>query len=227
MITRRIRRSPWSLLFLVPTGLALLVAGAAVWFLLPPPRPTARAQVYVPLNPAEDRLCGQEFLLLQAYLIKDRFVLDAALNDEQVRKADLSVLRGQPDPLRWLENEVKVDFPGPEFIQISLSGDRPEDLLVLVNAVRRSYLHHAGDKGDSEHSKKIDALGIKTRTPARVREFGDGSIYIPDPFRGKLWSIAPVSLAGLGVVLLAFTGIRFLSPDPPDLQAADAHPATY
>ena len=56
------------------------------------------------------------------------------------------VVKVQTDQLQWLETEIKVDFPGPEFIQISMSGDRPQELLVLVKAVRTAYLEKTGDK---------------------------------------------------------------------------------
>jgi hypothetical protein len=147
---------------LVLTGLALLAVGAVTWFLTPPPKQTARAQLYVPVNPpiilspSEDRLSGEAFLQNQAYIIKDRFVLNAALNDPAVAKLD--VLQEQTDRLQWLENEVKVEFPGPEFIQISMSGDQPDQLLVIVRAIRKAYLEKTGDKELAEREDQLKIL---------------------------------------------------------------------
>ncbi len=162
MMTPRIQRSSWSFPVLVLAGLALLVAGVGIWFLRPSPKHTARTQLHVPVNPpnlldpVENRLTGEAFLRNQAYIIKDHFVLNAVLNDPQV--AGLSVIEEQSDPLQWLRDEIRIDFPGSEFIQISMSGDRPHDLLVLVNAVRRSYLEKTTDKEIAERENQLRTL---------------------------------------------------------------------
>jgi hypothetical protein len=162
MKTRRNRRSPWTVPLLNSTGLALLAAGAATWFLWPPPEQVARIQLYARLNPpsilypAENRLGGEEFLRNQDLIIKDRFVLNAALNQPEVAK--LEVLKEHSDRLQWLEDEIKVEFPRPEFIQISMSGDRPEELLVIVKAVRTAYLEKTGDKELAEREVMLANL---------------------------------------------------------------------
>jgi capsular exopolysaccharide synthesis family protein len=139
-------------------------AGAAMWFLLPQPQPTARVQLYVPtvrphlLFPADNRIDGRSFLQNQAYLVKDQSTLDDALKMDGI--ADLPVLQERKDladQLRWMESEIKVEFPGPEFIQISMSGDQPQDLLKLLLAVRKAYL----DKiRESEHDDRDTQLEI-------------------------------------------------------------------
>jgi capsular exopolysaccharide synthesis family protein len=125
-------------------------AGTAMWNFLPPPKQIARTQLYVPAVPvkilgdADNRLSGDAFLRNQGFIIKDRFILSYALNYPEVAK--LQVIKEQTDQLQWLETEIKVEFPGPEFIQISMSGDQPKELLVLVNAVRKAYLEKTADK---------------------------------------------------------------------------------
>jgi hypothetical protein len=165
MKTRRIRRSPWTVPLLNSTGLALLAAGAATWFLWPPPEPVARTQLYAALNPpsllvaAETSLSGDAFLKNQGYIIKDPFVLNAALNDPSL--ANLTVLQEQTDQLQWLqwlESEVKVEFPGPEFIQISMSGDHPDQLLVIVQAIRKAYLDKTSDKEVRDREDQLNTL---------------------------------------------------------------------
>ncbi len=142
---------------LVGTG-----AGCAVWFFLPPPKQIARTQLHAPLipqgflGPAENRLTGEAFLRNQAFIIKDPFVLNAVLNDSEAAKQ--SVLKEQPDQLQWLSDEIKVDFLGSEFIQISMSGDRPQELLVLVNAVRKAYLEQTTDKEVKERDNQLRVL---------------------------------------------------------------------
>src|SRR6185437_10591522 len=130
-------------------------AGTATWFLLPPPKITARTQLHVAVTtpnilfPDDNRTNNEVFLRSQAYLIKDRFVLNAALRSPEV--AELSLVKEHTDPLQWLEKEIKVEFPSPEFIHISLSGDRPTELLKLVSAVTQAYLDGVVNK---EHNAR-------------------------------------------------------------------------
>jgi capsular exopolysaccharide synthesis family protein len=140
-------------------------AGAAMWFLLPQPKQTARVQLYVPfmqphlLFPGDNRVNGNAFLQNQAYLIKDQFTLNTALNMDGI--ADLPVLKERKqlaEQLQWMESEIKVEFPGPEFIQISMSGDRPRDLLLLLRAVRKAYLNKIGESETDDREIQLKIL---------------------------------------------------------------------
>jgi hypothetical protein len=163
MTTSPTRRSPSFLFLLTLTGLALLAAGAATWFLWPVPKPTARVQLYIPsaqpsiMFPGDNRnMGGDMFLRNQADIIKDRLFLSAALNVEGV--AALPVVAAQVDQLQWLENEIKVEFPGSEFLQISMSGDRPKELLVVVEAVRQVYLKEVIEKDRTDRQGLLKQL---------------------------------------------------------------------
>jgi capsular exopolysaccharide synthesis family protein len=138
------------------------VAGAATWFLMPAPKFTARTQLYVSatppniLFPDDSRVNHENFVKSQAYLIKDRFILNQALNLPGV--AELSIVQEQTDKLQWLETEIKVELHTTEFIHISLSGDRPEELQKLVSAVTQSYLENVVDKERNLSKKRLDGL---------------------------------------------------------------------
>src|SRR5215469_2572610 len=63
------------------------IAGTATWFLMPPPKLTARTQLHIskaptnPLSPESRPIDNEKFRNEQAYLIRDRFVLNAALRE--------------------------------------------------------------------------------------------------------------------------------------------------
>ena len=144
-------------------GLLLAAAaGAATWFLMPPPKITAHTQLYVAsvqpniLFPDESRVRHADFVRSQAYLITDRFVLNAALRSPEV--AELSIIKEQSDPVQWLEKQVKVEFPSPEFIHISLSGDRPPELQKLVSAITQSYLEGVVNKQRNARRDRLEDL---------------------------------------------------------------------
>jgi hypothetical protein len=160
---------------LVLSGLALIAAGTAIWFWRPPPKPTARIQLYSQSNPIyllnrpDGQLSGDAFLRNQAYIIKDSFVLNAALNDPEVAK--LALIKEKTDQLQWLENEITIDFPGPEFIQISLSGERPQELLAIVRAVRKAYVEKTGDKELADREATLGMLkAIQTEWEKRTKD---------------------------------------------------------
>jgi hypothetical protein len=73
-------------------------------------------------------------------------------------------------------------------------------------------------------ARKRDALEIEQRAPPRVREFGNGSIYAPGDSERKLWTIAPMSLAGLGVIVLAFAGMGFGASKSSPVPVEDTEP---
>jgi succinoglycan biosynthesis transport protein ExoP len=74
----------------------------------------------------------------QLAFLRANYVLDAAVRPPGI--ASLSILAGQGDPVQWLQDNLRVDFPQQgEILSISLSGRPPEDLVRLVDAVAKAY----------------------------------------------------------------------------------------
>jgi hypothetical protein len=72
-------------------------------------------------------------------LVKSRPILTKALSKPDVSR--LSWVKTRLDPLASLEKEIQVDFSiTPNSIGIALAGDDPDELTVLVNAVRDAYV---------------------------------------------------------------------------------------
>ncbi len=79
------------------------------------------------------------YLKTQMALIRSRFVLNAALRRPGV--SELSIVRQQKVPVEWLEKTISVDtYNSPEILRISMIGDQPEEMALLVNAVKDAYL---------------------------------------------------------------------------------------
>jgi capsular exopolysaccharide synthesis family protein len=145
-------------------GLILaVIAGTATWFLMPPPKLSARTQLHVtvdppnPLFPEKSGVNHDVFMRNQAFLIRDRFVLTAAIR-KLPEAAEMSLLKDQSDPLQWLEKEIRVEFPSPEFMHISLSGDQPEELTRIVTAVTESYLENVVHQESNSRSQELVKL---------------------------------------------------------------------
>ncbi len=78
----------------------------------------------------------------QQQLVKSRFVLLSALRKPEVAKLPSVQMEQQNgDPVRWLENIVKVEFPdNAEMMSVSVSRDDPNEAATLARAVVDAYL---------------------------------------------------------------------------------------
>ncbi len=86
--------------------------------------------------------------------IKSRGVLTSALRNPKV--AECRTLSNIQHPVEWLMKELSVDGQvSVEFLKISLQGDIPEDLALIVNAVKESYLNEVVY---NERNKRIETL---------------------------------------------------------------------
>jgi capsular exopolysaccharide synthesis family protein len=75
----------------------------------------------------------------QATLISSNFVLNAALRKPGI--AQLHSLGSTEDQVAWLRKHLEISFPGrAEIMQIAISGENPQELEKLVNAVTAAYM---------------------------------------------------------------------------------------
>ena len=150
-------------------GLGILSAtlvGLAAWKIVPRPKYVAstvievKTQLPVLLNgPAPDRTDYKIFQSTQLMLVGSRLVLNTALARPEI--AALESVRAQPDAAEWLEDQLVTEFQaGSEFMRLSLSGDRPHDLAMLVNAVAEVYLDEIVSK--DHHERSSTSLKLKT-----------------------------------------------------------------
>jgi succinoglycan biosynthesis transport protein ExoP len=156
-------RRRWSLAL----GAGLLGAAVfalATFYLVPPAKYTARAMLHV--NSVQPRILlpiGEIHTEYGAYqrtqlaLLESRLVLNAALKQPGIAK--LPILTRMSDPIEWLEKELQVDFaPGSEILRISISGEKPDDPMHLVNAVTQAYLDEIVDVEMKQRRQRYDLL---------------------------------------------------------------------
>lgn len=153
--------------WLLALSLAILCSGAAVllaWFLLPV-NVTVSSMLHVALR--EPRILdpmgasSQEFPLYrktQSGMVTSRLVLNAALKKDDV--AALGVLpRGGEQQIDYLLGALKVDFKaGPELMTIAITGDKPDELVKLIDAITQAYLREVVDKERAAKVKRLNQL---------------------------------------------------------------------
>ncbi len=146
------------------TGLILAAAaGIGVYFFMPVPKPTARTLLRVPPQRGIVFRQGgangdlQNHQRTQVALLRSRLVLNRALRDPQVAK--LSIVQQQIEPVEWLEKEVEGDFSvAPEILRISMKGDKPEQLIVLVDAIAQALRREIVDNEKNQRRERLNIL---------------------------------------------------------------------
>jgi polysaccharide biosynthesis transport protein len=119
------------------------------------------------------------FQMTQQTLVKSQVVLEDVLRDPEV--ASLGIIHREGAKKEWLAQALKVDFPqGAEILRISMTGEEPGDLVVLVNAVMKIYVEKFVnseerrrktrlaqlDRLKTEHNKQLTAKQLALRTSA-------------------------------------------------------------
>jgi hypothetical protein len=91
----------------------------------------------VQLEPPQEN--AERFLDMQRVLVKSMLVLQGALQRPEVARQKL--LANEEDPVRWLGENLVVDYPnGAAVLRIGLPGKPRQELADLVNAVTDTYL---------------------------------------------------------------------------------------
>ena len=73
-----------------------------------------------------------------------------------------------------------------QFLRIALVGDRPQELVTLVDAIREVYVKEFFEKDQLDRSERLTALAPQPLSP-RVQL----DCSVPGPFRNLLWRAAP------------------------------------
>ncbi len=143
-------------------------AAAADYYYLPPPKPIAfaifriQAQPEFFIQPTGDaKIDFEKYRQEQTKLIRNRLVLTNALSQAEVKKC--SIIASEKEPVAWLENQLKIDFPeGAEFMRVSLEGDNADELKTIISALTSAYLKEVQTKDKferfNEFNRKLKSL---------------------------------------------------------------------
>jgi hypothetical protein len=110
----------------------------------------------------------------QEQLLKSRFVLLAALRKAEVAKLpDVQVVQNVGDVVRWLENLVKVGFPGDaEIMTVSVTTGDPHESATLARAVVDAYLTevvNAERDRKRQRLSELDRAYVEKETDVRAK----------------------------------------------------------
>ncbi|MBY0514218.1 MAG: polysaccharide biosynthesis tyrosine autokinase [Gemmataceae bacterium] len=140
--------------------LASGVAAVGVWLALPSGKHEAKAHVRMRL-PANDGLVRntedpESYRKTQVFLLKTRTLINRTLAEPSV--ASLETIRNSDDPIKLLEENIKVTLDGPEVITVTMTGDNPEDMKVILDQLIKRYIDDATLIERKEREDKINQL---------------------------------------------------------------------
>ena len=96
----------------------------------------------------------------QQQLLKNPLFLLRTLRKPEI--SALSIVREQRDDLAWLQEELKVDFPGSaEIMRVSMMGKKRTEIETLVEAVVEEYLSAVVGEEKLERSDRINYLQVR------------------------------------------------------------------
>jgi capsular exopolysaccharide synthesis family protein len=133
---------------------------------------TARTLLHVKVDrPAilyeeQRRLDLSNYQRSQIATVKSRLVGQSAARE--LEPQNLAIIRDHPDPAAWLEQDVQADFnTAPEILKITLKGNNPDEVRMVLNAVRDAYVREIlnCDRNEAElHLKQLTDLAAKQDT---------------------------------------------------------------
>ena len=160
------------------TFLGLLVgmaAAAAIWLAMPNGKHRAQSQLQIkPVNRlgAYQNMGGEgEFALFrkrEENLIKGRSLLERVVADPRVAK--LPDIKSADDPVRYVFENVKIEWPADDLMAVVMRGDNAAGIRDTVNVLIELYLKDAaaGEKAEraSSRSQLETVLSDITKTIA-------------------------------------------------------------
>ncbi|PQO38080.1 polysaccharide biosynthesis tyrosine autokinase [Blastopirellula marina] len=145
-------------------GIVLATAGVALAWVLDVPEYTTRAMLRI--SSSQGSLLKQDgektgdfdvYKLTHRQLLRGPFVINAALRDPEVAK--LPVIKEKVDPVSWLQGALSVNFPdNAEIMEVKLSGESPQSISKIVNAVVQAYMDEVVDAEANMRRSRLSSL---------------------------------------------------------------------
>ena len=132
------------------------------------------------------------YLKTQATMLKSHLVISAAIRDPEI--AAMPMLREQIDPVKFLEEELKLEFQdSSEIIRVSLSGEDPQHIAKIVNALVGAFKREVIDEEIQRKNARLVALQRLIAQEKQEVERGFKSVNLEKPDQPTLPKPDPVA----------------------------------
>jgi capsular exopolysaccharide synthesis family protein len=141
--------------------LAGLAAAAGLWLGMPDAKHQVKGLLFVqPLRNPVGRNASEEdyraFKENQQVLIKTRGLLRTVVNHPRVAQQPL--VANSDDPVKMLEELIKVQWAGPDVLAVMLNGNNPEQLRVILDELMKAYTKEAKDNDLKQQEEQRELL---------------------------------------------------------------------
>lgn len=138
-----------------------LAAAAGVWLAYPAGKHSVQALLemtadngVVDKNSSDSNFEG--YKKNQEVLIKTRTILGKVVKNRQV--AELAFIKNNDDPVKWIEEKLKTSWKAPDVMEVSMNGDNPEQLRVILEAVVQEYVRESSNTQKGQRQERIRLL---------------------------------------------------------------------
>ncbi len=157
-------------------GLVSALAAFTAWMLMPGGKHTVRALIEVKTSNTDFGAHAAEdfdsFRRSQMVFVKTRDLINRTLAEPKV--ASLDMIKNAEDPVRMLEEGVKVDASAaPTILTVSLAGDNPDDLKVILETLLHKYLDETNEfdrKVRDEQVRRLELQAEKFRAEIQSKD---------------------------------------------------------
>jgi capsular exopolysaccharide synthesis family protein len=139
-----------------------MAAAAGVWLAMPAGKHQVRGLLQIKPNA---QMVGknagvdpefESFKETQKSLIKGRRLVEKVYRDPKV--AQLHDIRTADDPLRYLEESIRIRMDSPELMAVSMNGDDPKQLKVILDTILDEFVKDAESAEDKERAERRRAI---------------------------------------------------------------------
>jgi capsular exopolysaccharide synthesis family protein len=160
----------WVLAVLVG-GLCAAVAAVAVWMAMPAGKHQARATIRfkilnLPNTSSESFERERENLVTLGYT-RTLMARVISTNPEVGRQP---IIAQSDDKMRALEDNIRLKWVSPEFLQVQMNGDEPNQLLVILTAYVNMLVTEAVSEEEKRHLSELQAVKNEIETVVRQIE---------------------------------------------------------
>jgi polysaccharide biosynthesis transport protein len=155
-------------------GLVACAAAAAVWTLMPTGKHQGKALVRLRQKTSELGKSQEDFDAFrrdQMVILRTRDLITRTLAEPSI--ASLETVKTSDDPVRWMEEGLIVKDVSPTTLAVTLTGDNPDDLKLILDMLVKKYIDDATSydrRTRDDQMRKLEALAEKLKGEIQSKE---------------------------------------------------------
>ena len=162
----------WKAAFLIGLLLATIATAAVYWLFEPQYEAASLLEIserpqYIAFEPREAG-ASQAYFRTQIELIRSRWILGRALDNEKIRQ--FPEIRKESNPIQWLKKRVSVVSANESGVfEIKYASSNPENAALVVNEITKQYLAAQEEEESQRNHVIVAALTEEMKSRGKGR----------------------------------------------------------